>query len=438
MPPIGKRPYNPYATPVSITKKSRSSSASGTRRRLSFKAGYGPVEATYESTWGGSSTALGVETSKSTGFISSGSKVKKSRGANMVNTLGTTCVIEKGGVLDSGANTSTAGNTVVAGHCTLPTKLAHLVFWRAVVKKIMVLMKHDISDFEAAFYGVTAGDIFRLTYRLQPDSTSWTQLDWTATVSNGHSAEVVAQYFHTNLINSSNDLQDMEFQKFSFIPYETGTANHQLRSLVEMDLRNAKFMIYSKSSLKLQNRSVNTTGNADEEAVDNVPLYGKSYQGKGSGSNAITNDVASLTAAAGGFWCDSASGTLAKVPTEKWYQEIPQGGHFRMVKYSGKVHLDPGHIKTSTLSSSVTISLNKVYRLLFNQPSASARSHEKAIIGEFRFIMLEKMIAAVAGTAENSIKLAFEHNIRMGGYITLKRDYTTAQMNSVANYANEV
>jgi len=50
----------------------------------------------------------------------------------------------------------------------------------------------------------------------------------------------------------------------------------------QIDLSKCRIHLYAKSSLKLQNRTVNLNANNDDEDVDNVPLYVKSYFGSGN------------------------------------------------------------------------------------------------------------------------------------------------------------
>lgn len=372
----------------------------------------------------------GATSSKSAGFIQTKQKVKY-RGRLRSTNLGVVDVIETGGVLDAGVNTATAGNTVAVGHCQFPPGLAHKMFWRAVIKKLAVMCKMNVYNFEAGV-SFNTGAMFQAFYRKGPESGL---VPHTFTCSGTHSLEAVATDFF-NHFEMLDDAEDLEL--FSICFYDKVTALGQFTNfsngLIKLD--NATFTIFSKSTLKVQNRTVNQTG-GDEESVDNVPLYGKAFYGKGSGTSAITADQTYSGGAASGFWCDASNGTMAKVPLEKWYQEIPQASHFRHVLTTGKVHLDPGHIKTSVLDGKVTISVNKLYRILFRTDSA-VNNHSKAILGRFRFMMLEKMLTSVTGEAANSIKCAFEHNIRIGGYITLKRSTETAQLNSVYNLDNEI
>jgi len=374
----------------------------------------------------------GAANSKSSGFIQTNIPVKY-RGVSRATNLGVVEVIETGGVLDAGIESATAGNTVAVGHCQFPPALAHRTFWRCMVKKLATQCRMPVRNFEEPL-NLNEQSSWQITYRLKPES-AWVTHSYgvpapPATVS----LETVANNFFLHF-EALDDAEDLELHQIAFINRDTVVTTFHFYSSGMIDLANASFVIFSKSTLKVQNRTVGSTG-GDEESVDNVPLYGKAFYGKGSGTGAITNDQVPGVAASA-FFCQAINGTLAKVPTEKWYQEIPQPSHFMNVLSTGKVHLDPGHIKTSTLDGKVSVPFSKLFKLLFRTDSAS-NTHAKAYLGRFRMIMLEKMLTTVVSVASNSIKCAYEHNIRIGGYVKLKRSTETAQMNSVYNLANAV
>lgn len=373
------------------------------------------------------STRYGATSSKSSGFIKTRSRVSY-RGRSKATNLGVVDVIETGGVLDAGANSATAGNTVAVGHCNFPSETAHLIFWRAIVKKLAVRAGMPVYNFQQVIQ-MQPNDLIVVVYRTEAKLNESTST-YTANGSTD-TLEGVAQLFYASF-QAIDDGDDMEFREIRYVPSASQSYSHF--SGCKVDLQNASFVLFSKSTLKVQNRTVNSVG-GDEESVDNVPLYGKAYFGKGSGVSPITNDQ-NYTTAAPGFWCDSTSGVLAKVPLEKWYQEVPQASHFRGVFRTGKVHMDPGHLQTSVLDGKVTISLNKIYKLLFHTEDV-ANTHIKTYLGRFRFMIVEKMLNSVAGSAANSIKLAYECNLRIGGYIKTRRSTETAQLNNVANLANE-
>lgn len=375
----------------------------------------------------------GASMSKSGGFISTTQRAKRG-GRNKVNRLGVSMVIERGGVLDAGENTSSAGNTVAVGHCNAPIILVHQMLWRAIIKKLVIASGQfsNLENFEEGIGGLASGSFVRVSYSQGPDQ-AWVASDYSLTTTT--SWNDVALYFAGLFTGASTPFNNTEL---IFEEIRLGSSNY---ADTTVNLRKAVFHFYSKSTLKVQNRTVNATG-GDEESVDNVPLYGKAYFGKGSGTQAYTKDSSGYVIAGSGFHGDVATGTIAKVPTEKWYQEPVPASHFIRVLKVGKVHLDPGHIKTSVLDGRYTISLDKFYKLLRVEiaptgPAPYTYYHDRSIMGVYRFMILEKMLNSVVGTAANSIKCAFEHNIRIGGYITTKNQTETAQLNNLVNIANE-
>jgi len=376
--------------------------------------------------------AYGAANSKSSGFIYTPQIVKASR-KSKVTKKGVQIVLERGGVLDAGANTTTAGNTVAIGHANCPLVLAENMLWRAIVKQLFIKAGAltTMSNFEEAIGGL-AGGIIRVRYRLNPDS-AFTQFTYTTLVTDSLetiSKKLWEQFIDPTILGGSNN-------NLEFFDIRLGGPNY---SDVVLNLRKAVFHFYGKSTLKVQNRTVQDTTD-DEESVDNVPLHGKAYFGKGSGTSAFTHD-ASYSIAASGFHTDVEFGALAKVPTEKWYQEPVPPSHFIRVLKSGKVHLDPGHIKTSVLDGRFKVSVNQFYKMLAIEITLSAglpteNYHRRSNLGHYRFMILEKMINAVVGTTTNSIKCAWEVNLRMGGYITTSNETETAQLNDLANLATE-
>lgn len=376
----------------------------------------------------------GATNSKSSGFIYTGTRVKRG-GSSKVTRLGVSIVQEKGGVLDAGINGATQGNVVAIGHNNVPIYLAAQTLWRAIVKLLFIkanALTH-MSNFEEGLGGLGQGSTIRVRYRSDPDG-SIQQQDFgplVGTDSMNTIALYYAQWFCDPVLHGNNN-EDLEFQDIRLI-------SSNMADTV-LNLRKAVFHFYAKSTLKVQNRTVQDATD-DEESVDNVPLYGKAYYGKGSGTSAFTRDVNTYIVAASGFHGDTQFGCIAKVPTEKWYQEPVPASHFIRVVKSGKVHLDPGHIKTSVLDGKFKISVNNFYKVLGAEMGiaqsglTAADYHKRSTMGHYRFMLLEKMINAVAGTADNGIKVAWETNIRMGGYITTRNETETAQMNLVAQIA---
>jgi len=403
---------------------SRSSFAASYTYPYTVSAGYAYEENSLSRT-----AITGGSSSKSGGFISTVLPTSGRRSRDKYNNLGTTWALEKGGLLSAPIATGSIGNTVAVGHCSLPRATVANRVWCAIVKKLLIKMGiTELSDFERAIDGLIAGDSFFVNYRANalaiPSQYSFT---CTALTTPFDVASDVSTFFITNYTT------ELEFLSISFIPNSTGAA---LLAATNLNLVGCYCHINSKSTLKIQNRTTLASAD-DEDDVANVPLHGKAYYGKGTGAHPYTVD-AKFTTAAAGFFGDDVFGGLAKVPSEKWYQEIVPPSHFENVSATGKVVLDPGHVKTSVLTANMRIKLNELYRVMMNGITANATAHAKHKFGDFRFVLLEKMIMSEAGSGTNIIKVAFEVNLKLGAYVTMKRNTETAQMNSVANISAEI
>lgn len=414
------------STPVRASRQSQ------VRRRLSFGGalpGVGSASFSYSSDdLSASGASLGAAitgggSSKTSGFIST--KLKASRKKkDKFNTLGTTIVREVGGIVNGGVSSATAGNVVGIGHASCPTFTAHEMIWRAIIKKLLIRMGiHDLADFNGQLFGVIAGDLIQVAFRLDPDSTETLH---NITVGPGANtansiAGALATYFR--------GIYDPNIS-FQYIGHYSSA---QSRYTTVLNLKNCKLVFQSKSTLKIQNNTVE--GSGDEDSVNNVPLHGKAYFGSGTGTESYTRDA--LPSKAGvTFRADNLYGALAKVPTEKWYQEVVPASHFTGVQQYGKVVLEPGHVKTSVLTFYGTFSLNLIYRKLFGKDASL--EHPKTSAGTYRFMLLEKMIQATTPAADNAIRVSYEVNLRMGCYAVMSNNYETSQLNDVSNLAAEM
>lgn len=372
--------------------------------------------------------SYGAAMSKSSGFLKTPYRKRGRKRATKFERYGVMETIERGGVVDGGVNDANVGNTVAVGHMTFPQARVARLLWIAIVKHLII--KAGVSTLTSltdAIEGLVAGDKITVSYYASPDSGSLASYTHTAVAGDSvWSIGVALQSWAALQTNMQNaEVYQISYQAFaatSALPYTV------------VNLRLCKVYYKAKSTLKIQNRTISTTG-GDEESVDNVPLYGKIYFGMGTGAIAMTRDNA-YTTAARDFIGDDTVGAIAKVPTEKWYQEPVGPEHFTNCKRFGKVHLDPGHIKTSVLNTYKVMSLSKMIRELYSIDAANL-THEHSWIGVYRFMLLEKMLNTVAGSTTNSIKIGYEVNMNFGVYITVGKNTYSAPLNSVSNIANE-
>lgn len=382
----------------------------------------------------------GASMSKSAGFIGRRRVARRTTRRRNEHKLGVTFTIEKGGIVDSAVNNGSSpavpqsadfGNTVCVGHNTVPAYLTMQMAWRAIIKRLFIMLGDgDFSDFEATVPELNAGDQILLKYYANSETDTLTDLYSGVIV--GLSYDGIAKYFCDQLATTAGD-QVIPYS-LSFIP--TNSVPRQSRLYKSILLSGCYLHFSFKSALKCQNRTVNTA-TGDEESVDNVPIYGRSYEGKGAGTGAITKDKRGTSFAAKEFTGDEESGTIAKVPSEKWYQEVPNQSQFLKVKKSFSAKLDPGQVKTSVLQHRLNISFVKLITLLNRYQFNGGQNHLNHPLGMYRFMIFEKMLTAVQGTEVNSIKLAYEVNLSVGCTAYCKKNFTTARMNDVYNFGNE-
>lgn len=410
---VGKKAYE-YATRAAAKKVSQAAQAAVKRATSYVKTRYQKRR--------GINSKYGASSSKSAGFIRSRRRTYKRK--SPYETLGVVKTIEVGGVLDAGANTDLSGNTVFVGHSTIAQDLCSELFWLALIKHLAI--KAGIEELQRLNVSppwFETGDKITLSYNDGP-SGSLTTLTYTK--ASLETLEDAAAYF-ASWAESTNNSEIM-LGDIALVPGGT----NRLIGYTRMNLRTARVHMYCKSTQKIQNRTINSTG-GDEESVDNVPLYGRSYEGNGNGAvpKTTVDSTSSITTNAARFpFCDVVSGTLAKVPTDRFYQEVLAPSHFINVKKFGKLRVEPGYIKTSALYSKKSMSVQSWFRMLYYKAQGS---HMQTFHGKYRLMMLEKMINAVTGTTVNSIKVAYETNNRTGLFITTYKNTYTAPLNSVAN-----
>lgn len=392
----------------------------------------------------------GASTSKSAGFFGRSKVARRTKRHSRRNYKGVSLVTELGGVVDSAVNNGSDpvvaqsklfGNTIAIGHMTMPYETVLKMACRAIVKQLMISAGDgELANFDAPIPQISDQDIVELKYYFNPDSADIQThnfplvLDGAILTYDGL-AQVIANWI------SANATSEWVFKYLSYVPIAVVTPTFVLtgsrRNYTTLNLSGCSLSFYSKSTLKIQNRTVNTA-TGDEESVDNVPIYGRSYEGGGSGTGAITRDKKGTVSAARDFVGDDKYGAIAKVPSEKWYQEVPRADQFLKVKSDAKVHLDPGQVKTSRLISRLNVTFDRLITELLKYNYATVgRSHGMHAFGHFRFMMFEKMLNSVAGTTVNSMKIAYETNLFISCTAKIKRNYQTAQLNDVYNLAAE-
>lgn len=343
-------------------------------------------------------THKGASTSKSSGFFKTSKRsLKKYRTASLISKKGVLLRIEAGNVI-------TPKRCGYVGHATMPHNSVNLHLWRAIIKALAIKSNIQIDDFDADVPGTLVGIDITLVVRFNYDVNNTT--DVTYTIPGGGTWEGIANYFA-----SQTYTQNEEFQ-FIKIGWTLGVIPSELH-LVE-----AKIMVDVKSSLKIQNRSKNSEGAIEADDVDNVPLYGKTYEAWSAG---LRYDI-EVTGLGKRFVANATNGLLditvdtndTTIDPNGLLAEPPIPSYFVGIKKCGKVHLDPGYIKTSVLSERFTMSLDQFLIKLYGATGGSVKVRGE--LGKVRVFALEKMLEVNTGPLQTitAMNIAYEHDLKIG------------------------
>lgn len=289
----------------------------------------------------------------------------------------------------------TTSQTAWVGHSVCIPEVVRYNIWRLILKKLMSKTGNCIRNFAdpPTSYNVGNGDVIAVYFQNQ-DATAGS-INWTYGGTGDWDTAVA--YFVSNAFLHA---EGVILKHIIYMPDTAAAGLTAAPPYTRLDLENAYVKMYFKSSMKLQNRTVNGTDISMDD-VDNVPLYGRSYGGVGNGAiwfgQSDSPVVKQLIADKDkGYIEGDASGDFLQEPLHQLY--------FKHVTQKGKVHLDPGYIKTSVLTYSKNMSLNHILRRV-NQICTAAKIRDS--FGNFRFFGLERMIDTAA---ESSITLGIEIN----------------------------
>lgn len=297
---------------------------------------------------------------------------------------------------------------VYIGHSSFPIQSVRRQVWRAIIKRLMVNLGSTFTDFNQPLAS-TSGDNIVVTYITDPSSNA--ELNFSI-AANGSTYDSAALAFDTHFAGIVG-AQQIILRSLSYSPVATS-----INSYHRLDLMNSVMEIETKSALKVQNRSVTQADDEDANDVDNCPLYGKGYFGKGNGTDYLGpyQDTTPVP-----FYGDQRFGQIVKVLPDfnplnplvslQGLQEPPDPTAFNLSKKYSKIKLDPGQIKTSVLRDRLTWKLNNLFMYLYINNGSAGTRPKTGKIGKFRFFGLEKMIDAVASSPR--ITVAFEIDLKI-------------------------
>jgi len=358
---------------------------------------------------------FGAATSKSAGYVKARKRIKRrGRKAKQFKMLkgGVYFTKETGGTLSSEF-------TRYLGHATYgATDMIIDTIFTSMVKAVLFKTGFMINDPDqqmttAASQGLNGADLVSFGYRLTPDDII-TNLDFaigTYSLKGLGAALAYAYKFSGPSVDT----------KLVYIRYKPDTGDGYNRAII--NLNNAKIHLDIKSSFKLQNRSINSTGNDEADDVDNVPLFGKAYYGKGNGSDNCGGHM--RVGVPDNYIADRIHGVINRNADTLMNKEPLLPEVVVKATKTGKIHLDPGQIKTSVLVDRHVHDLNNLLSKTLFYITNPGTQRVFRTPGQFQFFGLEKMLEVypyvdVEGVPTLSIIpfiVAFEHNVKVGAML---------------------
>lgn len=339
---------------------------------------------------------------------------------------------EKGIVrkLEAGNVVTESGRPVVyLAHSTMPAQQVMYACIGALLKKLFNEAKHRVkNENEVLFLNQYFDSQVTIGYKVK-DGDSVQEQNFAVSATTGTLNTVTgAVYSWLNGLSESANLPN-QFLYLRLFEKRTGVFT-ELMLFAELDLTTVKFDVYSRSHLKIQNRTINSAENDQADDVDNVPINGKYFEFATNGT--IYRDYAAPGSS--GTANITTSPFYGLLPTTigsdtdtGMYKELPDRTQFVGCKLVGKSHLDPGEIKTSTMTDELKISLQQLITKVFaRKPSTGAGRFAQFWLGKTRLFGWEKMVNAVAMSATNQFNIAFEHQYEIGAIAMAKRSYHTA------------
>lgn len=218
-------------------------------------------------------------------------------------------------------------------------------------------------------------------------------------------------------VASPNNTQvPKRFQLYTLIEDPLVPATYMFKT--ELNLVEEVINVMTKSSLKLQNRTLAANNSADAEDVSSNPLYGRSYLFKGIpkpktlGTYAALNHIrgtsgVSLVRAQEMF---TSSSGVTQSP-----KEPPLPNLFYNCSKSAKVYLNPGKLKTSFVQYSKKMKFLTWLKWLRIQYGSVDPFFYEYSTGECEMFAFEDMINV---NSVNNITVAFEVNRTSAVYFT--------------------
>jgi len=351
-----------------------------------------------------------ANTGRSSGFIKRGRKVKRTRKALKKNANQIIHHSECGSL-----TTEATGQMRGLGHATHPIEECIKQAWTALTR-LLFKLTGAIPPGVLSLSKVAAGDKIVVGFT---NVNNGPIIEESQTLVAGQTIESLVSWLNGTARNYNSTFSGSDPKEIvmHYLAYRVGTNTWMHSAMI--DLTKAKAIINSKSTLKIQNRSTDAIEDTNMDDVDNVPVYGKTYTGTGTGLKSrlslIENDTltiptrkdipSSLTTGVISYvTAPVSSGTLT------FGQEPFSPLLYQNVKMCGKVRIEPGYIKTSSLTASIARTISE---LIVARPILVTGPTREVCVtpfGKYRMMAFEKMIDVSASAL--GMKFGWELNTK--------------------------
>lgn len=363
---------------------------------------------------------------RSGGFFGRGKSMKKIRRGRVQK-------IANGGVeltTEFGGTYSDA-NCQYLGHITHPAQLVLRMAWASVLKELLYQAGWTLAGWDEPM-NLIEGTTIVVTYKTGSNYSTAQATPFSATGAFISFTTLVSYFLDPDgnfpgtttcpWADASNMSRDWQFTRIQFLvaPTTIDTIFHS----AFLDLNECMIKSYTKSTLKMQNRSVTAVLDNEADDVNNVPIHGKSYSGAGTGAfYSLQNTTISYHGQYQTGVIDATSSSYNGT------QEPPQPFHFNKIKSSGKVKLEPGELKTSSLAYGRSFNFSRLFNII--NPWSTAYSKPVRPIGKYRFFAWEKILDCQSSVP---VAVSFEHNLSMNYKALCRRRRYTTEKTEVNNY----
>lgn len=313
-------------------------------------------------------------------------------------------------------------------HSTMPAQRVGVGMFAALIKKLLSEASLHIKDWSSPIVDDQYyNGIIELRYRVE-DGAAITAQNFTLTSSSStllSLANAMATFFEGL---TSNNLPSELLTLRYYVDFSGVVATSKVLH-ADIDLTSVSFLINSKSEMRVQNRTINSTGNDEADDVDNVPLDGKFFEYATNGTQYRDYTGATTSSA---LTTDHVYGVLSTITpsttSTRLFSDIPLRSQIVGCKNIGSYNLQPGSIRSSVMYDKVYISFSKLVHTLYTKTlgGGGVGQYHQVWLGKTRLLAFEKTIHPTTTGAVNQINVAYDHKVELGITCYSKKKLQTA------------